>query len=305
MPHSTSGSESEGLANAPFDIEDVNPYKVLDLERTADQKQIRKAYYRAAVKHHPDKVGETEKDAATEQFQKIQFAYNILSDERRKEKYDRTGSTKEATELDDEGFDWKDFFDGLNEKVNEDAINRFKKEYKDSEDEKADLLAAYTKFEGSMDEIYEYVMLSNVLEDDERFRAIIDKAIEEGKVTTFKAYRQETSRSRTKRTKKAREEEKEAEAYAKELNLPASFFGGTDEHPHDKKGQKKQKEEDSLKMLIQQRQTQRQQNFFDALEAKYAPTTTEKKKGKKREREVDEPPEEAFQKNAKKTSSRS
>ena len=218
MPHSTSGSESEDLEDAPFNIEDVNPYVILGLERTADQKQIKKAYYCAAVKHHPDKVGEAQKDAATEQFQKIQFAYTILSDERRKEKYDRTGSTKEATELDDEGFDWKDFFDGLCEKVNEDAINQFKKEYQNSEEEKADLLAAYTKFEGSMDEIYEHVMLSDVLDDDARFRAIIDKAIEEGEVIKYKAYSQETSSSRKKRTKKAREEAKEAEAYAKELN---------------------------------------------------------------------------------------
>lgn len=130
MPHHISDSESEDLDDAPFDVDDIDPYKVLELERTADQKQIRKAYYAAAVKHHPDKVGESEKDGATQQFQKIQFAYTILSDEQRKAKYDRTGSTKEATELDDEDFSWKDFFDGLNEKVNEDAINQFKENTK-------------------------------------------------------------------------------------------------------------------------------------------------------------------------------
>lgn len=302
MPHHISDSESEDLDDAPFDVDDIDPYQVLELERTADQKHIRKAYYAAAVKQHPDKVGESEKDTATQQFQKIQFAYTILSDEKRKAKYDRTGSTKEATELDAEDFSWKDFFDGLNQKVNEDAINQFKREYQTSDEEKEDLLAAYTKFKGRMDDIYEHIMLSNALDDDERFRAIIDQAIKEQEVPLFKAYTQETSTTRKKRAKMAGKEAKEAEAYAKELNLPASFFGGTDENPKDARGMKKQKKEDSLKAMIQNRQNQRQQTFFSALEAKYLPTKADGKLGKKRarEEEVDEPSEEAFQMNAKK-----
>ena len=54
--------------------------------------------------------------------------------------------------------------------------------------------------------------------------------------------------------------------------------------------------------MIQNRQNQRQQTFFSALEAKYLPTKADRKLGKKRarEEEVDEPSEEAFQKNAKK-----
>lgn len=300
MPHSTSGSgsDSEDLDDVPFDISSIDPYEVLGLERTADQKQIKKAYYGAAVKHHPDKVAEADKDAATERFQKIQFAHNILSDEQRKDKYDRTGSTKEATELDDEDFSWKDFFTSLNERIDEEAIDRFKSEYKGSDEEKTDLLAAYTKFEGRMDDVYEHIMVSNVLDDDARFRAIIDKSIEDKEVITFKAYAQETATSRKKRAKKARDEAKEAEAYAKELNLPASFFGGSDDSPRKKEGKKKRKADDTLAMMIQQRQDQRKQGFFDSLEAKYAPSKAERKKGKKRE--VDEPPEEAFQKNAKK-----
>jgi DnaJ family protein C protein 9 len=285
MPHNISDLESEDLDDVPFDVDDIDPYKVLEIERIADQKQIRKAYYAAAVKHHPDKVEESGKDAATQQFQKIQFAYTILSDEQRKVKYDRTGSTKEATELDDEDFSWKDFFDGLNEKVNEDAINQFKKEYKTSDEEKDDLLAAYTKFKGRMDDIYEHIMLSNALDDDERFRAIIDQAIKDEEVPPFKAYTQETPTSRKKRAKKAGKEAEEAEAYAKELNLPASFFGGTDEKPKDTKGIKKQKKDDSLKTMIQNRQNQRQQTFFSALEAKYLPTKADRKLGKKRARE--------------------
>lgn len=300
MPHSTSGSESdsEDLIDLPFDVDDIDPYKVLGLERTADQKQVKKAYYGAAVKHHPDKVGDDDKDAATQRFQKIQFAYTVLSDERRKEKYDKTGSTKEATELDDEDFSWKNFFAELNKKVDEHAIEEFKNEYQGSDGEKTDLLAAYTKFKGRMDDIYEHVMASNVLEDDDRFRAIIDTAIKDEKVSKYKAYAQESAASRKKRVKKAGDEAKEAEDYAKELKLPASFFGGKDDYPRDREAKKKRKADDTLAMMIQQRQNNRKQHFFDSLEAKYAPTKADRKKGKKRE--VEEPPEEAFQKNAKK-----
>ena len=294
MPHST--SDSEDLENLPFDVDEIDPYEVLGIERTADQQQIKKAYYNAARKHHPDKVKDEDKDEATKRFQKIQFANTILSDEERKSRYDRTGSTKEAAELDDDDFNWKDFFDGLNKKVDEDAIEQFRKEYQGSDEEKDDVLAAYTKFKGSMDDVYEHVMLSNVLNDDVRFRKIIDDAIENELVIGFKAYTQEAQGTKKKRTKKARDEAKEAEAYAKELNVPANFFGDRDDMPGDKKGRKKQNADDALKEMIQQRQQGRQQNFFDMLEAKYA----DPKQKKKAKRGADEPPEEMFQKNAKK-----
>ena len=50
---------------------------------------------------------------------------------------------------------------------------------------------------------------------------------------------------------------------------------------------------DDLAALIQQRQKARAGDFFAGLEAKYTP-----KKGKKRPSPEDEPPEEAFQRNA-------
>lgn len=46
---------------------------------------IRKAYRKLALKHHPDKGGEVEK------FQKLQNAYEILSDPDQKEIYDKYG----------------------------------------------------------------------------------------------------------------------------------------------------------------------------------------------------------------------
>lgn len=67
-------------------------YKILGISRKASQDEIKKAYRALSKEHHPDKGGNEE------QFVKIQQAYEVLSDEKRKAKYDATGSIeKEAS----------------------------------------------------------------------------------------------------------------------------------------------------------------------------------------------------------------
>jgi DnaJ-class molecular chaperone len=63
----------------------MNPYEVLGIDKSATQAQIKKAYHKNAIKHHPDKGGDHEK------FQEVSKAYQILSDPKKKEKYDRFG----------------------------------------------------------------------------------------------------------------------------------------------------------------------------------------------------------------------
>lgn len=163
------------------------------------------------------------------------------------------------------------------------AISDFQKKYQGSDEEKQDLLEAYEKFEGSMDHIYDSVMLSNVLDDDVRFRAIIDKAIADEEVEAFAKYVDETEESKKARIKSAQREAKQAEKHAKKIEADkkkkASASSKTSKGPT--------AGEDDLLAMISKRQQDRGQGFMAHLEEKYGG------KGKKRGA-ADEPPEEAF-----------
>lgn len=65
-------------------------YKILGVPRHANIKIIKKAYREGALQWHPDKhTGEDEKEKAEKQFQLIAEAYEVLSDDEKRRKYDR------------------------------------------------------------------------------------------------------------------------------------------------------------------------------------------------------------------------
>lgn len=64
-------------------------YDVLGINRSADEKTIKKAYRKLAKKYHPDtNAGNAE---AEERFKEVTEAYNILSDPEKKKLYDQWG----------------------------------------------------------------------------------------------------------------------------------------------------------------------------------------------------------------------
>lgn len=72
-------------------INKMDYYKVLGINRNANISQIKKAYHRLALKYHPDKVKEVDKDKE-DKFKKISEAYQVLSDPIKKGNYDLYGS---------------------------------------------------------------------------------------------------------------------------------------------------------------------------------------------------------------------
>ncbi len=65
-------------------------YKILELDKTATEADIKRAYRRLARKHHPDVNAGDKK--AEERFKEINEAYEVLSDPDRRSKYDKLGS---------------------------------------------------------------------------------------------------------------------------------------------------------------------------------------------------------------------
>lgn len=173
------------------------------------------------------------------------------------------------------------------------TLNTFKDTYQNSEEERSDVLAAYTSAQGDMNRIFKQVMLSNPLDDEERFRRYINEAIEVGNVASFEAYARETVKKKENRHKAAEREGVEAKEHAKKIGVYDQLFGDAN-CGGGKKGKKGDKGggSDGLAALIHQRQKARAGNFMDAFEAKFAGGG---KNGKKRKNE--EPPEELFHKN--------
>jgi len=84
-------------------------YKALGVERTASKDELKKQYRKLARQYHPD-VNTTDKNAAA-RFREITEAYEVLTDEEKRKKYDAFGADWEqhqnAGQADN--FDWSKY----------------------------------------------------------------------------------------------------------------------------------------------------------------------------------------------------
>lgn len=188
---------------------------------------------RLALKFHPDKVLSNSASAgaqdAIQQFQKIGFAYAVLSDEVRRRKFDNTGSTKELMVGEgDADFDWNEYFKELwTGEVSRQTLDEFKKNYQDSAEEIEDILAAYDETQGDLAGIFEQVPCSEFLADEDRFIRIIDHAIQQGDIKATPLWKRTKKDGALRKAlrQKAQGEAAEAEKLAKELGVWDDLFG--------------------------------------------------------------------------------
>lgn len=66
-------------------------YRILDIERNADEADIRRAYRKAALRWHPDK-NPGDKDTSEAMFKKVAEAYEVLGDPEKRVQYDQGGN---------------------------------------------------------------------------------------------------------------------------------------------------------------------------------------------------------------------
>ncbi|PHH67855.1 hypothetical protein CDD82_1063 [Ophiocordyceps australis] len=71
--------------------EEIDLYELLSVSPDASLDQIKKAYRKAALKYHPDKVPEEQRQKSEIKFKEVTQAYEILSDEDRRHLYDTQG----------------------------------------------------------------------------------------------------------------------------------------------------------------------------------------------------------------------
>lgn len=83
-------------------------YEVLGVEKGASKDEIKKAYRKLAMKHHPDTNKDKTKEAE-EMFKDISEAYEVLVDDDKRNRYNQHGHAGLRDTFSGGGFDWSDF----------------------------------------------------------------------------------------------------------------------------------------------------------------------------------------------------
>jgi curved DNA-binding protein len=88
-------------------------YKVLGVDRKATQEEIKKTYRKLAMKYHPDQNRDNKQ--AEEKFKEINEAYEVLSDPKKRERYDQLGDSYSQWQSqggNQGNFNWNDWTSG-------------------------------------------------------------------------------------------------------------------------------------------------------------------------------------------------
>jgi curved DNA-binding protein CbpA len=89
--YSQARSQRRPNREQPSNAQPDDYYGALGLRKGASHKEIKTAYRKLALKYHPDKVEEKDKEKSEDKFVKISQAYAVLGDEDKREVYDKYG----------------------------------------------------------------------------------------------------------------------------------------------------------------------------------------------------------------------
>lgn len=103
-------------------------YEILEVETSASGSEIKRAYRKLALRYHPDKVSEEDRESSETKFKEISHAYETLADEKKREEYDLYGSAEQQNydQYDFGGTPFDNFYGGAaNEYGADDFFNFF------------------------------------------------------------------------------------------------------------------------------------------------------------------------------------
>ena len=116
----------------------------MGVPQTATPDEIKKAYRKLALLKHPDKCPGVEN--AAENFQKLQKAYQILSDPKKRQKYDQYGDEGEGEDGVYSTDDWLsayEYFRTIHPELQKKDISGYAERYRFSDEEQRDLIKFY------------------------------------------------------------------------------------------------------------------------------------------------------------------
>ncbi|KAG7664141.1 uncharacterized protein J8A68_002324 [[Candida] subhashii] len=258
---------------------DIDPYEVLGVSKESTPIEIKRTYKKLCLKFHPDKLQQQQQinhnddnNNNTDTFAKIQFSFSILNDPIRRQRYDHTGSLAEYEDMED-SFDWKDYFESINEKITMEMIEEDKLKYQNSQEEQQDIISNFIYYDGDFLKLFEVIphLEFNEFEEQRVYKIIdlemmsnmeslpdFDKSI----IKSWEKYKKSRKTKVKSMLKRLAKEAKEAEQLEKLIKSNA----------------KKNENGGDLKSLIRNRQANRLDDLISTLESKYGGD----KRGKKR-----------------------
>jgi DnaJ-class molecular chaperone len=82
-------------------------YKTLGVQRTASESDLKKAYKKLSMQHHPDRGGDAEK------FKQVSEAYSTLKDPQKRQQYDTPQQQQQSQGFGPNGFQGMGGFEDL------------------------------------------------------------------------------------------------------------------------------------------------------------------------------------------------
>eukprot|EP00731_Ephydatia_muelleri_P020267 Em0012g1092a len=96
-------------------------YKLLEVDKSASQDEIKRGYRKAAMKHHPDRHVDAEPEVREKEeqiFKQVSEAYSVLSDPKKKSRYDNGYDLEETGGMDmDPTILFSNLFGGMGENM--------------------------------------------------------------------------------------------------------------------------------------------------------------------------------------------